>query len=71
MDLLPQIKYQMVFDEKIDGPQLKEVLNAHKGDARFDDIMMAGEDEDEDVDGKASIVDEEEDDEDSDIPYYK
>jgi hypothetical protein len=59
----------MVFDEKVDGPQLKEVLNAHKGDARFDDALIAGEDEDDDIDGKKSIGDEEEDEDDSDNPY--
>ena len=63
----------MVFDEKIDGPELKEVLKAHQGDPFNDPLLMGIDEDDDDIDGKGSIGDDdEEDDEDSDNnPYYK
>ena len=60
MDLLPQIKFQMVFDEKVDA---KEILEARK------DHKMDGLDEEEDENDKGSAAgideDELEDDEES------
>ncbi len=63
----------MVFDEKVDGPELKEVLKAHEGEPYNDAIFMKGDENEDDIDGKGSIgdEDEEEDDIESDNPYYK
>ncbi len=63
----------MVFDEKVDGPELKEVLKAHEGEPYNDAIFMGGDEDEDDIDGKGSIgdEDEEEDDIESDNPYYK
>ena len=70
MDLLPQIKYMMVFDEQVDGPGLKRVLKEKGGEVREDekDQMMGGEDEEEE--GRVSVDNDEEEDDESDFNQH-
>jgi len=42
MELLPQIKYQLVFDERIDGAQIKALRAAHSADLK-DEVDDQGE----------------------------
>ena len=61
MDLLPQIKFQLVFDEKIDGLEIKELRERRKDE--FRDEMIEDQTEDYEGDRGNIDIDEDEDDE--------
>lgn len=62
--MIPQIKYTLVFDEKIDAPELEKILAGKKqlNDVKEEDLGEESEHNEDDEDGQ-----EDEDDSDDDI----
>ena len=63
MDLLPQIKYQLVFDEQVDGPNLIEIQKKMSAIIKEEFDEQEIYEEEEEIE-KATIEVEEEDDQD-------